>query len=112
MKGVARHATAGDAFRFRAVTRMAAQAIFPVRHGHVMTAFGLLYLMAGHAFLCAVRGMVKLGFAKPVLVDGHPFNAPRHAVVFFVGRYFMAIGAAVFFQGRGVTQLVFGRFRA
>ena len=112
MEGVARHATAGDAFRFRAVTRMAAQAIFSVWHGHVMTAFGLLYLMASHAFLRAVRGMVKLGFAKPILVDGHFFNAPRHAVVFFVGRYFMAIGATVFFQGGGVAQFVFGRLGA
>ena len=109
MEGVARHAAAGDAFRFRAVTRMAAQAIFSVWHGHVMTAFGLLYLMAGHAFLRAVRGMVKLGFAKPVLVYRHFFNAPRHAVVFFLGRDFMAIGAAVFFQGRGITRLVLGR---
>ena len=97
MEGMARHATAGNAFRFRAVTRMAAQAIFSVRHGHVMTAFGFGYLMARLAFLRAVRGMIKFGFAKPILVDGHFFNSPRHAVVFFLGCYFMAIGTAVFF---------------
>ena len=109
MEGMARHATAGNAFRFRAVTRMAAQAIFSVWHGDIMTAFGLLHLMASHAFLRPVRSMIKLGFAKPILVDGHFFHAPRHAVVFFLRRYFMAIGATVFFQGGGVTGLVSGR---
>ena len=109
MEGMARHAAAGNAFRFRAVTRMATQAIFPVRHGHVITALGLGYLMASLAFLRAVRGVIKFGFAKPILVDGHFFNPPRHVVVFFLGCYFMAISTAVFFQGRGITRLVLGR---